>query len=71
MEALNRRFAEAEETDMDSQKKDQDKKKKPYQTPQLLAYGDVREITRAVGSMGAADGATHGMTKTAASGMMH
>jgi hypothetical protein len=30
--------------------------KKPYVTPQLTAYGDVREITQNVGDMGGLDG---------------
>ena len=30
--------------------------KKPYETPKLSVYGDVREITRTVGFMGAMDG---------------
>ena len=30
--------------------------KKPYETPQLEAYGDVRDIARNVGLTGMADG---------------
>ena len=38
--------------------------KKPYETPKLSVYGDIREITQsAVGSMGN-DGVTTGPSKT-------
>ena len=30
--------------------------KKPYETPRLEVYGDIREIARAAGSMGMMDG---------------
>jgi hypothetical protein len=30
--------------------------KKPYETPQLVVYGDIREITNAAGRMGTPDG---------------
>ena len=39
-------------------------KKKPFQTPELIVYGDIREITLAVGKFGAADGGK-GQNKTA------
>ncbi len=35
-----------------------DSKKKPYRTPELLSYGDIRLITMANGNMGNLDGAT-------------
>jgi hypothetical protein len=38
--------------------------KKPYRRPRLEIYGNLHEITDAVGMTGAADGAAHGMTKT-------
>jgi hypothetical protein len=39
--------------------------RKAYESPELIVYGDVREITRsATGSMGD-DGATKGNSKTA------
>jgi hypothetical protein len=38
--------------------------KKPYSSPRLEMYGDIREIASSVGSMGANDGGVHGMTKT-------
>jgi hypothetical protein len=37
--------------------------KKKYHSPGLIYYGDLREITQTVGTMGADDGA-HGTTKT-------
>ena len=30
--------------------------KKPYQAPNLLVYGDLTEMTRAMGNMGRLDG---------------
>jgi len=30
--------------------------KKPFKTPQLIVYGDIREITQATGSTGMGDG---------------
>ena len=30
--------------------------KKPYHKPEIIAYGNIREITRNVGSKGALDG---------------
>ena len=30
--------------------------KKPYHTPEVIVYGDIREITRNAGSKGADDG---------------
>ena len=38
--------------------------KRPYQTPMLSEYGDIREITQNVGSKGATDG--KGNAKTGA-----
>jgi hypothetical protein len=32
--------------------------KKPYTTPTLTAYGDVRKITKTVGTVGISDGGT-------------
>jgi hypothetical protein len=30
--------------------------KKPYQTPQLIVHGDIRELTKATGFTGHSDG---------------
>ena len=30
--------------------------KKPYHKPEMIVYGNIREITRNIGSKGAADG---------------
>ena len=38
--------------------------KKPYETPKLFVYGDIREITKNVGNMGAADGGMSPNDKT-------
>jgi hypothetical protein len=38
--------------------------KKPYETPRLHVYGDIREIARSAGRMGMADGGAHQMNKT-------
>jgi hypothetical protein len=38
--------------------------KKPYESPRLDVYGDIREIARAAGMMGMADGGAHQMNKT-------
>ena len=39
--------------------------KRPYETPRLEVYGDIREIAKAVGSTGAGDGGGHlGPNKT-------
>ena len=39
--------------------------KKPYVTPRLEVYGDIREVTATLGMKATtADGAVHGMTKT-------
>jgi hypothetical protein len=32
--------------------------KKPYRKPRLITYGDIREITQAVGTTGNPDGVT-------------
>ena len=40
--------------------------KKPYKSPELSVYGDVREITRTVGDKGGADGGTGSMGKSMA-----
>ena len=40
--------------------------KKPYGTPQLSIYGDVREITQTVGMSGNSDGGSGGMNKSMA-----
>jgi hypothetical protein len=40
--------------------------KKPYERPRLEVYGDIGEVTDAVGTKSAtADGALHGANKTA------
>jgi hypothetical protein len=39
--------------------------KKPYESPRLEVYGDIREVTDVVNPAGAkSDGATHGNNKT-------
>ncbi|MDH3734018.1 MAG: lasso RiPP family leader peptide-containing protein [Gemmatimonadota bacterium] len=38
-------------------------KKKMYEKPRLTAYGDVREITKAVGMWAAPDGGFPGMNR--------
>lgn len=38
--------------------------KKAYQSPELVLYGNISEITQAVDMMGAADGGGGMMTKT-------
>jgi hypothetical protein len=44
---------------------DEESKKKPYATPQLVVYGDIREVTQTVGNKGALDGPAGGsMDKT-------
>jgi hypothetical protein len=45
--------------------KDKESEKKPYATPQLVVYGDIREVTQTVGNKGALDGPAGGsMDKT-------
>jgi hypothetical protein len=44
----------------------EENEKKPYRPPRLEVYGDIREIATAVGMKSTtADGALHGMVKTA------
>lgn len=44
---------------------DSDAPKKPYESPQLVVYGDIRVLTKAVDLSGVADGGHGGgMTKT-------
>ena len=38
--------------------------KRPYNTPRLESYGNIKEITMAVGMTGANDGSTHGNNRT-------
>ena len=38
--------------------------KKPYESPRLDVYGDIREIAKSTGQAGHVDGAGHGNTKT-------
>jgi len=38
-------------------------KKKPYQPPKLLVYGDLTQMTQAVGSKGHLDGGVRPITK--------
>lgn len=38
--------------------------KKPYETPRLVVYGDIRDIAKSVGKNGMLDGAAHGNNKT-------
>ena len=40
--------------------------KKPYAAPQVFVYGDIREVTRAVGNKGAGDGGKGATDKTSA-----
>jgi hypothetical protein len=40
------------------------KPKRPYRTPVLHVYGDLRAITRAVGTTGLADGGKGTMKRT-------
>ncbi len=39
-----------------AQSDSQDRHKKPYNRPKLIAYGDIRELTRSEAGSGAADG---------------
>lgn len=48
----------------DGETMNQKTEKKTYSTPKLVVYGDVREITQAVGNMGSADGGAGGTSKT-------
>jgi hypothetical protein len=44
---------------------DSDAPKKPYDSPRLVVYGDIRVLTKAVDSAGATDGGVHAsMSKT-------
>lgn len=44
---------------------DNDAPKKPYQSPQLVVYGDIRVLTKSVDNSGASDGGhASGMTRT-------
>ena len=52
------------EHDEQSAPDDTTAEKKNYSSPQLVVYGHIREITRAIGLSGASDGATMGNTKT-------
>ena len=38
--------------------------KKPYESPRLEVYGDIREVTNIQGMTGSFDGAAHGNNKT-------
>ncbi len=38
--------------------------KKPYQTPKLIVYGDIRKITETVGLKGNLDGGSFPKTRT-------
>lgn len=46
--------------------KPQKPNKHPYRQPQLLVYGNIRELTQAVGMNGAMDGGGGGMNKSQA-----
>jgi hypothetical protein len=39
-----------------AQPRNPDQIKKPYHKPEVVVYGNIREITRNIGSKGAADG---------------
>jgi hypothetical protein len=51
-------------TDNSHESKQGDVLKKPYSTPRLETYGDIREVTNSAGMTGNADGNAHGNTKT-------
>jgi hypothetical protein len=38
--------------------------KKPYESPRLEVYGDIRSVTDSVSMTGSHDGAAHGNTRT-------
>jgi len=38
-------------------------KKKPYQPPKLLVYGDLAQMTKSRGTSGNPDGGTHGSNR--------
>jgi hypothetical protein len=40
--------------------------KKPYKTPELTIYGDLRQVTQTVGNMNNSDGGASPMHKTGA-----
>lgn len=44
---------------------DKKQQKKPYRSPVIEVYGDIRTITKAVGMTGAGDGGSGNMQKTA------
>ncbi len=37
--------------------------KKPYQSPKLLVYGDLAQMTKSQAHGGRVDGATHGLNR--------
>ena len=41
-----------------------DSHKKPYRRPELIVYGNIRNITQVIGNMGADDGGTGSMKRT-------
>lgn len=41
----------------------QAQKKKAYQSPKLLIYGDLSQMTRSSGTIGSKDGATSGLKR--------
>jgi len=43
---------------------DEPREKLKYERPVLLVYGDIREVTKSVGRMGALDGGMAGMNKS-------
>jgi hypothetical protein len=51
-------------TDKSASCREDEPAKKPYESPRLEVYGDIREITDNIGMSGSPDGATHGQTKT-------
>lgn len=50
---------------MKAQNSDTPVTKKPYASPQVSVYGDIREITRTTGGGGAVNDAMTGANKTA------
>lgn len=43
------------------QSKKDDHGRKPYETPRVEVYGDIRDIAKAIGHTGKTDGGAHGL----------
>jgi hypothetical protein len=50
---------EAQQEDQSAPAGDPQPVRKPYQAPSLIAWGSLRDMTRAVGVQGASDGGTN------------